>query len=89
MWVYLAVATECGTEANPTEALSQSGVKMFRNDEDQITHLQFSGVENTDSNLAYLKKLNHLEILDLDNSRVTDSGMTHLAELKQLKTLLQ
>jgi hypothetical protein len=39
----------------------------------------------TDSDLAQLKRLKHLQGLALDHTQITDVGLTHIAELAQLR----
>ena len=53
--VCLAGVAECGTEVDLVEALRQSGVIIFRNEEGHVTRLQFSGVQTTDSELVCVK----------------------------------
>ena len=83
----LLVTAGGAKESAVIESLHKSGVKIKRNEAGQVTQVSFRGVKDTDSSLALLKKLDHLETLDLLTSGVTDAGLAHVAELKQLQNL--
>ena len=83
----LLVTAGGAKESAVIESLHKSGVKIKRNEAGQVTQVSFRGVKDTDSSLALLKKLDHIETLDLLTSGVTDAGLAHVAELKQLQNL--
>jgi hypothetical protein len=54
---------------------------------DDVRTVDFSDSDVTDSTLAYLKRLPHLENLFLNRTVVTDAGLSHLSSLTGLTCL--
>ena len=75
------------SEKRVAEMLVRLGAWIKRNERGKIRIVNLSGKRISDDHLAALGDLTELELLWLNETKVTDAGLAHVENLKSLKTL--